>query len=85
MQDAINANLVNHTTFPEIELLRLFRGVCVAVEQFHMYKLQSIPTRPPTMEEEPLMDETGDDEVGELVPYAHRDIKPGINHFSQYS
>jgi hypothetical protein len=29
------------------------------------------------MEEEPLMDETVDEEVGELVPYAHRDIKPG--------
>ena len=29
------------------------------------------------MEEEPLMDETGDEEVGETVPYAHRDIKPG--------
>jgi hypothetical protein len=47
-----------------------------------MYKLQAIPTRRPTMEEEPLMDETGDDEVGELVPYAHRDIKPGIHLFS---
>jgi hypothetical protein len=33
---------------------------------------------------EPLMDEEGNaadnDEPGEFVPYAHRDIKPGILH-----
>jgi serine/threonine kinase 16 len=58
-------------------LLKLFRGVCVAVEQFHEYTLTAIPSRRPQMEEEPLMDETVDEEVGELVPYAHRDIKPG--------
>jgi len=29
------------------------------------------------METEPLMDEPEEGEVGELVPYAHRDIKPG--------
>jgi serine/threonine kinase 16 len=83
LQDAINANLVNHTSFPEIDLLKLFRGVCVAVEQLHEYRLVAVPTRrndAPTMEEEPLMDEgvaESEEEVGELVPYAHRDIKPG--------
>jgi serine/threonine kinase 16 len=83
LQDAINANLVNHTSFPEIDLLKLFRGVCVAVEQLHEYRLVAVPTRrndAPTMEEEPLMDEgvvESEEEVGEVVPYAHRDIKPG--------
>jgi serine/threonine kinase 16 len=85
LQDAINANLVNHTSFPESDLLKLFRGVCVAVEQLHEHKLTAIPTRRPQMqtqiEEEPLMDEEAaaveEEEIGELVPYAHRDIKPG--------
>jgi len=34
------------------------------------------------METEPLMDEEAaaaeEEEVGQVVPYAHRDIKPGI-------
>ena len=83
LQDAINANLVNHTSFPEVDLLKLFRGVCVAVEQLHEYRLVAVPTRrsdAPTMEEEPLMDEgvaETEEEVGQVVPYAHRDIKPG--------
>lgn len=80
---------MNHTTFPELDLLKLFRGVCVAVEQLHFHKLTSVPSRrrTPNMEMEPLMDEEAaaaaaeeDDEQveGEIVPYAHRDIKPGI-------
>ena len=86
LQDAINANLVNHTSFPELDLLKLFRGVCVAVEQLHEHKLTAVPTRRPQMEpsqieEEPLMDEEAaaaeEEEIGQLVPYAHRDIKPG--------
>src|SRR5579859_213314 len=91
LQDAINANLVNHTSFPELDLLKLFRGVCVALEQLHQHKLSAVPTsrtRAPQMqseEEEGLMQEetderlaveSGEAEVGEIVPYAHRDIKP---------
>ena len=82
LQDAINANLVNHTSFPEIDVLKLFRGVCVALEQLHEHRLSAIPTRRPNMETEPLMDEEAaaaeEEEVGQVVPYAHRDIKPGI-------
>ena len=81
LQDAINANLVNHTSFPELDLLKLFRGVCVAVEQLHEHKLIAIPPRRPNMETEPLMDEEAaaaeEEEVGQVIPYAHRDIKPG--------
>jgi serine/threonine kinase 16 len=81
LQDAINANLVNHTSFPEVDLLKLFRGVCVALEQLHEHTLSAIPTRRPNMETEPLMDEEAaaaeEEEVGQVVPYAHRDIKPG--------
>ena len=86
LQDAINANLVNHTSFPELELLKLFRGVCVALEQLHEHKVTTVSSTRrgvPRMEEEPLMDEQAmavedeDEDVGQLVPYAHRDIKPG--------
>jgi serine/threonine kinase 16 len=70
--------------------LKLFRGVCVALEQLHYHKLAAVPTtrRVPNMEEEPLMDgeaaaaaeeEEAERGLGEIVPYAHRDIKPGHN------
>jgi len=38
LQDIINANLVNHTNFPEPELMRLFLGVCQALKAMHQYQ-----------------------------------------------
>ncbi|KAL7629328.1 Serine/threonine-protein kinase env7 [Parahypoxylon ruwenzoriense] len=38
LQDIINANLVNHTEFPEKELMRLFLGVCKALKSMHQYR-----------------------------------------------
>ncbi|KAI1263124.1 serine/threonine protein kinase [Xylariaceae sp. FL1019] len=38
LQDIINANLVNHTTFPEKELMHLFLGVCKAMTYMHKYR-----------------------------------------------
>ncbi|KAI1416037.1 kinase-like protein [Hypoxylon sp. FL1857] len=38
LQDIINANLVNHTKFPEKELMRLFLGVCKALKHMHQYR-----------------------------------------------
>lgn len=38
LQDIINANLVNHTKFPEKELMRLFLGVCKAMRYMHQYR-----------------------------------------------
>lgn len=38
LQDIINANLVNHTRFPERELMRLFLGVCRALRHMHQYR-----------------------------------------------
>jgi len=83
---------VNHTSFPELDLLKLFRGVCVALEQLHEHKLTGPGTRArgPEMhvqgneEEEGLIEgerrevEEGEGVEGEIVPYAHRDIKPGM-------
>ncbi|KAI1661429.1 kinase-like protein [Daldinia decipiens] len=38
LQDIINANLVNHTKFPEHELMRLFLGICKALKYMHQYR-----------------------------------------------
>ncbi|EFQ26358.1 hypothetical protein CGRA01v4_05480 [Colletotrichum graminicola] len=37
LQDLINANLVNHTAFPERRLMLLFLGVCKALREMHFY------------------------------------------------
>ncbi len=38
LQDIINANLVNHTRFPEKRLMLLFLGVCRAMRDMHVYR-----------------------------------------------
>ncbi|KAH8200726.1 hypothetical protein TruAng_005115 [Truncatella angustata] len=38
LQDIINANLVNHTKFPEKKLMVLFLGVCKAMKDMHHYQ-----------------------------------------------
>ena len=43
LQDIINANLVNHTKFPEKRLMVLFLGVCKALKAMHYYKVQGGP------------------------------------------
>ena len=43
LQDAINANLVNRTRFPERRLVRLFLGVARALKALHQYR---VPRRP---------------------------------------
>jgi serine/threonine kinase 16 len=35
----INANLVNHTRFPEKKLMALMLGVCKALKSMHQYKM----------------------------------------------
>ena len=37
LQDIINANLVNHTSFPEKKLMLLFLGVCKALKSMHEF------------------------------------------------
>lgn len=39
----INANLVNHTMFPEKRLMQLFLGVCRALKAMHQYKMRAGP------------------------------------------
>jgi serine/threonine kinase 16 len=43
LQDIINANLVNHTKFPERRLMILFLGVCKALKAMHYYKVGGAP------------------------------------------
>jgi len=38
LQDMINANLVNHTRFPEKRLMQLFLGMCRGLKDMHQYK-----------------------------------------------
>lgn len=117
LQDAVNANLVNHTRFPEKRLMVLMLGVAQALRAMHQYRVKSgsAPTRKAKAvrregeeadadtgmrmgkakrrasqhggeedsENEPLMDDEVTQsqegvEDGDLRPYAHRDIKPGM-------
>ncbi|OJJ46246.1 hypothetical protein ASPZODRAFT_152435 [Penicilliopsis zonata CBS 506.65] len=41
LQDAINANLVNHTRFPEKRLMVLILGVAKALKAMHQYRVRS--------------------------------------------
>lgn len=43
LQDAINANLVNHTKFPERRLMILFLGVARALKVMHQYRVKGAP------------------------------------------
>ena len=43
LQDAINANLVNHTKFPERRLMILFLGVARALKAMHDYRVKGAP------------------------------------------
>ncbi|PGG98966.1 NAK protein kinase [Helicocarpus griseus UAMH5409] len=40
LQDAINANLVNHTSFPEKKLMVLMLGVARALKAMHQYRVR---------------------------------------------
>ncbi|KAI8889444.1 kinase-like protein [Backusella circina FSU 941] len=95
LQDAINKNNLNHTHFPETDMLRLFRDVCVAVEAMHTYVAQGSsrllyePNQIITPENQALLSNQDEPsggqsttisqggQKGEMVPWAHRDIKPG--------
>lgn len=44
LQDAINANLVNHTKFPERQLMIMMLGVAKALKSMHQYRINSEAT-----------------------------------------
>ncbi|KAG5942716.1 hypothetical protein E4U59_000944 [Claviceps monticola] len=59
LQDMINANLVNHGSFPERHLMMLFLGVCKALRAMHEYK------PPPAERMQMGNEEDGDDGDGD--------------------
>jgi len=90
LQDAINANLVHHTIFPEGKLMRLFLGLCKGVQALHEHRLKSpgeVRAGPGNGDEsrsdQPFLPEgdgvlaTEAGQEGDVRAYAHRDIKPG--------
>jgi serine/threonine kinase 16 len=46
LQDSINANLVNHTRFPEKRLVVLFLGIARALKAMHGYRVKGAPGGP---------------------------------------
>ncbi|KAK2462970.1 hypothetical protein APHAL10511_005022 [Amanita phalloides] len=45
LQDAINANVVNRSSFSEKDMLRLFKGTCEAVRAMHDYRAPLHPRK----------------------------------------
>jgi len=90
LQDEINAHGVRGTRFDEARMLRLFLGACEGVRTLHKYTLPHVPVEAPDMprddtallfdaEAYPMaapMQARNTDVAGDMVPYAHRDIKP---------
>jgi len=52
-------------------MLKLFRQICYAVRALHTYQLPAVPI---SREDSQPNGQTGS---SNLVPFAHRDIKPG--------
>ncbi|CAG8487740.1 10864_t:CDS:2 [Cetraspora pellucida] len=89
LQDAINNNSLRGTHFGEEEMLKIFRGICYAVRALHNYKLPSVYrtefTNGNTLPNGPIINNNILSQVAStqpqaeenIVPFAHRDIKPG--------
>ncbi|KAI5844311.1 kinase-like domain-containing protein [Tricharina praecox] len=92
LQDAVNANLVNHTNFPERMLVRLFLGVCEGVRALHEHTVSGPAGEGGAGAGEgagegeeqsgnssaPLMGGRAPPEAaGTPRAFAHRDLKPG--------
>ncbi|CCU97755.1 unnamed protein product [Malassezia sympodialis ATCC 42132] len=93
LQDEIHAHAVRGTRFDEARMLRLFLGACEGVRALHRYTLPHVSVEAPDVtrddtallfdaEAYPMaapMQARSTDGPGEVVPYAHRDIKPAYS------
>lgn len=61
LQDAINANLVNHSKFPERRLMVLFLGVARALKAMHQYRVKGGPGGPIALKKARAVREEGAD------------------------
>jgi serine/threonine kinase 16 len=90
LQDAINNNLEHDRHFGEREMLKIFRGICYAVRTLHTYRFPSVPLRSEngiTNSNVNGMENGMNNSISsqfnnsrsedDVVPFAHRDIKPG--------
>lgn len=82
LQDEINRCVVEHTRIPEASVVQWFRELCGAVEHMHTHRVgdstgdhTSEDTSMPLMQAE--SEYTAAQTPSGLMPFAHRDIKPG--------
>ena len=72
LQDAINANLVNHTHFPERRLMILFLGVARALKAMHNYRVKGAPGGPDAQERARNVRQDAADEDADATRKAQR-------------
>lgn len=92
LQDIINYNVLNERKMEEAEIIRTLVGVCRGLQTLHKYRTTSRIREATIGEEEeeedvllPLDEDEDEDvenisdgtELSEMLPFAHRDIKPG--------
>lgn len=85
LQDIINRNVLNNTSMPEEEVVRIFIGICRGLQAMHKYKTYGTGVEE---EEDALLlpGTAGEEDEGEftmnggemleMIPFAHRDLKP---------
>ncbi|CAG8628055.1 5051_t:CDS:2, partial [Paraglomus occultum] len=74
LQDAIDEHNLNNTRFEETEMLKLFRQICYAVRALHTHQLPAVPISRAEQSDSAAPQPNGQTDI---VPFAHRDIKPG--------
>ncbi|KAI9261163.1 kinase-like domain-containing protein [Sporodiniella umbellata] len=68
LQDNIDTNNISKTQFSEDVLLKFFLKICYALRELHGYKAHLVNSS---------SDQPGATKNSSIIPYAHRDIKPG--------
>ncbi|KAJ7679057.1 other/NAK protein kinase [Mycena polygramma] len=93
IQDAINANVVNGTHFPEQEMVRLFKGTCEAIRAMHTYRAPVGATLPkanagsssaaaPKQNQQPPQHHDDEDDDDERFPQPEGDGEDGYSYGS---
>lgn len=92
LQDAINANVVNGTHFPEAEMIRLFKGTCLGVRAMHDYHApiasssgsgsnrQAPPTAQRPLSPPPSKGDDDEDEDDAMFPHPEGDGDEGYSY-----
>jgi serine/threonine kinase 16 len=89
LQDTINANVVNGTHFSEREMLRLFKGTCLAVRAMHDHHevaqpaTTSVPNGTAKSSENRPKASQDDDDDDERFPQPEGDAEGGYSYDSQ--